>query len=121
VFWFSQHCYVREIQSLDSSSLQASKHWKFHLVTASCNNNDFMISDESDCEAQHAHVVGRDRFLWVPIRIHHGIYKEFWEHAYIKPTPPLVTPSKLTPTKTHSTKMIVYRNRINSHYNSASY
>ena len=45
----------------------------------------------------------------VPIRIHHGVYKEFWEHAYIKPTPPLVTPSKLTPTKTHSTKMIVHR------------
>ena len=56
-----------------------------------------------------------------PIRIHHGVYKEFWEHAYIKPTPPLVTLLKLSPTKTHSTKIIVYRNRINSHYNSASH
>ena len=45
----------------------------------------------------------------VLIHIYYGIYKEFWEHAYIKPIPPLVTLSKLTPTKTHSTKMIVYR------------
>ena len=49
------------------------------------------------------------RNVWQPIHPHYGVGKELREHAYIKPTPPLVTPSKLTPTKTHSTKMIVHR------------
>jgi hypothetical protein len=54
-------------------------------------------------------------FLRQPIHPHYGVDKELREHAYIKPTAPS------SPTKTHSTtKMIAYRNRINSHYNSAS-